>query len=292
MEDILKDIRLLVADDDYTNVEIILTYLEGITEHLHYASDGERACSLALKKTPDLIIMDWQMPKMDGIEAIKVLQSQEATSVIPIIVATGVMTSSENLQKALDAGAVDFLRKPFNPIEFKARVSSALRIRNQHQTIQQMLVKEKAYIQSNLEHKERELTSMAILDHQKNALLNSLLNQVSRLDRITSHVHATEIKSIEKDIRSQLDLSKSWETFKVHFEEMHQGFFEKLDKQFEGLSLNERKLCAYIKMGLGNYEISQMTTSSDDAVRKAINRLKKKLNLGPKEDIRNFLFGF
>ncbi len=292
MNDILKDITLLVADDDYTNVDIILTYLKGLTDDILYAPNGNIACELASKKQPHLILMDWQMPKMNGMEAIKVLQEQSDTKDIPIIVATGVMTTAENLQEALDAGAVDFLRKPFNPIEFKARVASALRIKQQHETIQEMLIQEKEYVQKELDHKERELTSMAVFDHQKNALLNSLLEQVGRLDRITNHVYATDIKSIEKQLKSQLDLGKSWDTFKVHFEEMHAGFFEKLDQSFEGLSLNERKLCAYIKMGMGNFEICQMTGSSDAALRKAINRLKKKMDLGAKDDIRNYLFNF
>ena len=209
MDDILKDITLLVADDDYNNVDIILTYLKGYTDDILYAPNGEIACELATKKHPHLILMDWQMPKMNGIEAIRKLQTAEETNEIPIIVATGVMTTADNLKEALDAGAVDFLRKPFNPIEFQARTKSALRIRQQHNMIKELLEKEKMYIKQQLEHKERELSSMAVFDHQRNVLLKELLQQVARLDRITNHVHATEIKSIEKQIISQLDLDKS-----------------------------------------------------------------------------------
>ncbi|MEO9853718.1 MAG: response regulator [Reichenbachiella sp.] len=288
----LKNISLLVADDDYSNVEVIMSYLKGQTDQVYYAPNGKVACDLAGKKRPDLIIMDWQMPEMTGIEAIRCLKSSPETEEIPIIVATGVMTSAENLKEALDEGAVDFLRKPFNPIEFTARVTSTLRIKRQHEIIKEMLIKEKDYAQEALEHKQRELSSIAVLDYQKTTLLKELLDQVERLDRITNYVYATDIKSIEKQLKAQLDLEKSWNTFKIHFEETHAGFFDKLDENFPELSLNDRKLCAYIKLGMGNFEISQMTGTSDDSLRKAINRLKKKMELGPKDDLRKFLFAF
>ncbi len=288
----LNNRRILIADDDFNNVQVILTFLEGISDQVLYAPNGKVACSLARSEKPELIIMDWQMPVMDGLEAIRELKSDDDTKDMTIIVATGVMTTAENLKEALDAGAVDFLRKPFNPVEFKARTESALRIKHQHEVIKDMLEQEKKYVEQALEHKKRELTSMAVLDHQKNSMLNEMLEQINKLDRLTNHVYATDIKAIERQLKEQLDLGKSWDGFKIHFEETHDGFFEKLDQEFPGLSLNERKLCAYIKMGMGNFEISQMTGSSDAALRKAINRMKKKLELGPEDEVRKFLFDY
>lgn len=280
-----QNIRILVADDEYSNVKVVLSIVDKKNQEVLYAPNGKIAVELAEEEKPDIIIMDWDMPEMNGIEAIKKIRSTETSSNVPIIVATGVKTSDENLKEAFDAGAMDFLRKPFSAVEFRARMQSALKIRFQHETIQRML-------QDALEQKQRELTSMATLDFQKNSLLNELLEQVGRLDRITNFVYATDIKNIQKQLKSQLDLDKSWDGFKVHFEESHTGFFEKLDSTFDALSLNERKLCAYIKMGMGNFEISQMTGTSDPALRKAINRLKKKVNLGAKDDVRKFFFEF
>ena len=285
MSEEIKDIRILVVDDEYSNVEIVLSIIDDKIQEVFYAPNGKIAIDLTLEEKPDVIVMDWEMPEMNGIEAIKSIKVKKEISRIPIIVATGVKTTDENLREAFDAGAVDFLRKPFSAIEFKSRIESSLRIQQQHETIERML-------QDSIEQKQRELTSMATLDFQKSALLNDLLNQVGRLDRITNFVYATDIKDIQKQLKSQLDLDKSWDSFKIHFEEIHAGFFEKLDHTFDSLSLNERKLCAYIKMGMGNFEICQMTGSSDSALRKAINRLKKKLDLGAKDDIRKFLFDF
>ncbi|MEM7297503.1 MAG: response regulator [Bacteroidota bacterium] len=285
MSEEIKNVRILVVDDEYSNVELVLSIIDDLIQEVFYAPNGKVAIELTLEEKPDIIVMDWEMPEMNGIEAIREIKKLDEISSIPIIVATGLKTTDENLREALDAGATDFLRKPYSTIEFKARVSSALRIQQQHQTIQKML-------EESIEQKQRELTSMATLDFQKSALLNDLLNQVGRLDRITNFVYATDIKEIQKQLKSQLDLDKSWDSFKIHFEETHTGFFDKLDKTFDSLSLNERKLCAYIKMGMGNFEICQMTGSSDAALRKAINRLKKKLDLGAKDDIRKFLFDF
>jgi len=278
-------IRILVADDDYSNVEAVMSLRRDENSEVFYAPNGKVAIELAKEELPDIIIMDWEMPVMNGIEAIEVIKKTPKIDQIPIIVATGIQTNDESLKKALASGAVDFLRKPYSEIEFNARVESALRIKKQHLTIEKML-------RDAIEQKQRQLTSMATIDFQKSALLNELLDQVGRLDRITNYVYATDISEIQKKLKSQLNLDKSWDNFKLQFEEVYTGFFEKLDRQFTTLSNNERKLCAYIKMGMGNFEICQMTGSSDVALRKAINRLKKKLSLKAEDDLRKYLHSF
>ena len=281
----MNEVRILVVDDDYSNVEAVMSIISDKNSEVFYAPNGQIAIELAKEEKPDIIIMDWEMPVMNGIEAIEAIRKIDSISQIPIIVATGIKTDDQNLKKALTVGAVDFLRKPYSEIEFNARVESALRIQRQHLTIEKML-------RDAIEQKQRQLTSMATIDFQKSALLNELLEQVGRLDRITNYVYATDINEIQKKLKSQLNLDKSWDNFKIQFEEVYTGFFEKLDKLFSNLSTNERKLSAYIKMGMGNFEICQMTGTSDAALRKAINRLKKKLSLGAEDDIRTYLLNF
>ncbi|MEM9894727.1 MAG: response regulator [Bacteroidota bacterium] len=277
--------RILVADDDYSNVETILSIIDESVDEVFYAPNGKKAIEIAIEENPDLIVMDWEMPILNGIQAIKELRRNTETQGIPIIVATGVNVEDHNLREALEVGAVDFLKKPFSKIEFDARMRSAIRIQMQHETIQKML-------QNEVKQKQRQLASMATLELQKSSLITQLLEQIDRLDRITNYVFATDIKNIQKQLRSHLDLDKSWGYFKLHFEEVHEHFFNKLDKNHKSLSLNERKLCAYIKMGMGNFEISQLTGTADAALRKSINRLKKKLGLSATDEIRKFLFEF
>ena len=90
------------------------------------ADDGIKAVALAESEMPDLIIMDWNMPIMDGIEALKTIKHCVKTKDIPVIMITGVMASSENMMTALKEGANEFLRKPFEKIELKARIQAVL----------------------------------------------------------------------------------------------------------------------------------------------------------------------
>jgi DNA-binding NarL/FixJ family response regulator len=140
-----------------------------------------------------------------------------------------------------------------------------------------------------LGQKERELSTAAIFDYQKSELLTKLLDEVRRLDTVTNNLYAPEIKKISREIRSFLDLDRSWSNFKLHFEEVHPGFLENIAGSFEDLTNNEHRVCAYLKIGLSNKEIATLTNVESASVRRALNRLKKKLNLTPEDDLRTFI---
>lgn len=289
---------ILVVDDEPVNLELILSLL-GSEFNVLYASNGERGIQLTEEHQPDLVIMDWEMPIMNGVDAISKLKASETTADIPVVISTGIMTESNDLKTALEMGAVDFLAKPFNPIEFKARLGSALRlsdsyrqIKKQKSEIEELAKKEKELLKDNLESKTRELSSAAMFDFQKNELLTKLLDEIGRLNSVTNQMYAPEIKKISRDIKSFLDLDKSWTNFKVHFEEVNPGFLEQLIVKFPGLTNNEHKICAYLKIGLNNKEIALLTNVESASVRRALNRLKKKLNLGPEDNLRKFIKHF
>ena len=129
--------KLLLVDDQNSNLKIIKDTLRDSGEkyEIHFANDGKTAYEIALKVIPDLVISDWEMPVMDGIQLIRLLKLNPNTRKIPVIMATGVMTSSKNLKTALDAGAVDYIRKPIDPMELVARVNSMLRLSKSYQEI-------------------------------------------------------------------------------------------------------------------------------------------------------------
>jgi PAS domain S-box-containing protein len=122
--------KILIVDDEPNNIRAIRNCIAESGEFytLYQALNGETALKVATTEKPDLIITDWEMPGMDGIELIKNLKSSENTSEIPVIMCTGVMTTSENLHTALMAGAVDYVRKPIDKIELIARVKSMLQL--------------------------------------------------------------------------------------------------------------------------------------------------------------------
>ncbi len=288
MKEAPKD-KILVADDDPANLKVVLDYLDTEAVEIIYAKDGLRACELAEAEHPDAIIMDWEMPVMNGLEAISRIQANPELEKIPIIVATGIMIESLDIKTAMETGAVDFLRKPFDPIEFRARLQSALKLSRAFRQVEILAAKEKKLLEESLEQKERELTSSAMSDFQKNGLLNQLLDHLKRLDTVTNNMHAPEIRTISREIKSYIDHDKSWDNFKKHFEEVHPDFFEKLLAQFSDLSANEQRICAYLRIGLVNKEIANLTNVESASVRRALSRLKKKLGLGPDQELRGFI---
>lgn len=148
------DNSILVVDDDPMIVQHIFETL--VEEHQSYtflqANNGQVAFNVALQKHPKLIITDWDMPGMNGIELIRALKADLRTADIPVIMATGVMVTSDHLKYALEAGAVDFIRKPLDAIELKARVNAMITLSDHIGEIKLMgdTIKEFNYFLQNL----------------------------------------------------------------------------------------------------------------------------------------------
>lgn len=122
-------LRVLVVDDSATVRATIAEVLQsdpaglGSVE-LHEAQDGEEALLRAHLIAPDVILMDVQMPRMTGIEALKVIKRDDVLREIPVVMLSQ-MDAPADLAAALAAGAHDYLGKPFEPIELRARVAAA-----------------------------------------------------------------------------------------------------------------------------------------------------------------------
>lgn len=125
---ILKNKTVLIADDEVIILKIASQFFLYYGCHVISAPNGAVAVQLATTKQPDLIIMDWNMPVMDGLEATKQLKTQASTKNIPIIIATGISDSSEFLHNALANGADDYLAKPLDERVMIARAISVLRL--------------------------------------------------------------------------------------------------------------------------------------------------------------------
>lgn len=114
---------ILVIDDDVKTVDLIRLYLEREKYRVLVAYDGEQALALARQREPDLIILDWMLPKIDGLDVCRILRAE---SNVPIIMLTAKVTEEDTLQ-GLDLGADDYVTKPFSPRELVARVRVVLR---------------------------------------------------------------------------------------------------------------------------------------------------------------------
>ncbi len=130
--------KILIVDDLAVNIQIIISIFEmhELDYEFYQATNGVLAFEITKKVIPDLIISDWDMPVLSGIELIALLKKEESTKNIPIIICTGKMTSSDNLQIAFDTGAADFIRKPIDEVELISRVKNHLELKIQRTKIE------------------------------------------------------------------------------------------------------------------------------------------------------------
>ncbi len=128
--------RILVVDDSVQNVELLEAYLTSAGYKVFSAYNGQEALEKVPQVNPDLIMLDIMMPVLGGYEVCKKLKSDEVTRFIPIVMITALRGVEEKI-KGLEAGADDFLSKPFNGYELLARVRSLLRIKHLHDELEQ-----------------------------------------------------------------------------------------------------------------------------------------------------------
>ncbi|MCH8032979.1 MAG: response regulator [Bacteroidetes bacterium] len=119
--------RILVIDDLPENVFMLQERLEHEGYEALTAYDGKSGIEKAITEIPDLILLDVMMPDINGFEVCKTLVNDSRTSAIPIILVTA-KTGAEDTKEGLDAGAYDYIKKPFNKVELLARVRSALKL--------------------------------------------------------------------------------------------------------------------------------------------------------------------
>lgn len=121
---------ILIVDDQSDNIKVLRALLRemGLGEKIHTAPNEDLALSLAKQLTPDLILTTWQMQSTDGYEWIKVLKDSEETNTIPVIMITGGKTDPVSMKAGFDAGVHDYIRKPFDKLEFFARISASLKL--------------------------------------------------------------------------------------------------------------------------------------------------------------------
>lgn len=127
--------KILVVDDEPRNVRILQIHLNSQGYAVCTAEDGVEALDALEKEEPDLILLDINMPKMDGFEVVKRVRADKATEFIPIVMITALRDTRENRIKSIEAGADDFIEKPFDSLEVLARVRSLLRIREYQDTL-------------------------------------------------------------------------------------------------------------------------------------------------------------
>lgn len=165
---------VLVVDDEPDNFDIIETLLHEQGYQLYYAPSGEKTLALLETFQPDTILLDIMMPDMDGMEICQKIRANPKWEAIPVIVVTA-LSAKEDLARCFAAGADDFISKPVNGIELRARVASMLRIKQQRDRLQGLL----EFLQQNLQYLRSCIAYS--LPHEFNTPMNGILGSVDLL---------------------------------------------------------------------------------------------------------------
>jgi DNA-binding response OmpR family regulator len=128
--------KILFADDDKDICEIVKNILTNAGYEIIIARDGEEALGLAKTKKPDLVILDYLMPMLNGVEVLRELKKDSSTKDIPVIMLTAYSSEKE---ESLDAGAMDFITKPVDKTDLLLRIRSVLKIRHIDNELQKII---------------------------------------------------------------------------------------------------------------------------------------------------------
>jgi len=278
----MKIYKILIIDDDINTIKFIIDKLETNNKNyeFYHAPSGAEGVRVAEKFIPNLILTDWEMPEMSGIELIKRLKSAERTKDIPVIMVTGAMTTSQHLQTALDAGAVDFIRKPVDEIELQSRVRAVLQLAD--------------YYAELVALKNRELASTAMKILETNNFNTHIFNKLGEIETDISSQKKNILEHI-KELRNTLSLkikSEAWTQFETYFHNVNPDFQANLLADFPNLSPTDLRIAAFIRLNLNSKEIAAVTFTAVDSVKTARYRLRQKLNVDQTENLTGFLLKY
>jgi len=271
--------KILIVDDDITTLNIIIDCFDSANfNYIFYrANNGRDALRIAFEFSPDLIISDWDMPIMDGLELIERLQKNELTRQTPVIMLTGKMVSSEHLQAAFKAGATDYIRKPIDQIELIARVHS-------------MLILSDSF-KDAIELKNRDLVNTAMHIVQNNEFNVKIRQKVVSIDSKYGSLDP-KLKLLLDELRDEISeklKGEAWNQFDMYFKKVHADFFNRLILYCPSISPADLRLAAFLKLNIPTKDIAAIMFLTIDSVRTARTRLRKKLKLKQEDNLTTFL---
>lgn len=132
---------ILIVDDTKLNLRILIDILSREGYAVFACTNGLKALELASTINPDVILLDIVMPELDGFKVCKLLKEKDESKDIPIIMVTSEI-KSQNIKKALELGAFDYIRKPIDEVEVSARVNSALRFKTHQDKLKELAMKD------------------------------------------------------------------------------------------------------------------------------------------------------
>lgn len=251
----------------------------------------------------------------------KLVKANAEIADIPIIIITG-LEDEKVLEQAFDYGGVDFLQKPVMGVELMSRVDNVLKLsraqkslqnqKDQLEELNKIITVQKDELQASirikeelaelkrielereLDDKRRRLITMEVesskVGKSMQGLRDILAKSVNHLK--SENVSSESLRGLKKLEKAMSDLGSdedNWGEFKKVFESTHPDFFSKLMKINPKLTSLDLKHCAYMKMNIDNYDLSNILGVEMKSIQMTRYRLKKKLNLDPEMSLREYV---
>jgi len=294
--------KILIIDDERDSIAVFEFLLSKLAYQVVSINNPLLAIDKIQREQPDLIIMDWMMPQMEGIDVLTSIKSVKEFYEIPVLIASGLRTESHSLKLAIEAGAIDLIKKPIDEIELEARVNSALKMAD--------YIKEVRKMQDDIHAKELELLKVT------NKSLNEELTKIERETILAAVNVFQERKQIDclkevfdkesfgfsaeqfariiqvLDRYENMTYAFNWDKFQASFSKLNTQFYANLLEKHPDLSTGDLQICSYYKLGMNAKDITILNYSTLEAVRKAVYRLRKKLLIDEKVNLNLYLQAF
>jgi len=274
----MNSYKILIVDDVIDNLKAMSAIIEANhpTYKIYQANSGQSALNAIEFSMPDIILSDWEMPDMTGIELIRQLKTGNATCHIPAIIVSGVMIRPKDLKTAIEAGAVDYIRKPINAVEMLARMHAALTIAQKHRQL--------------IEEKENKIFEHVLFANDVNAFLKKMMKRSQ--DVLKTMPPNSESAESTRELLLQIQQkmqSTGWHKYTKAYNNLHPEFIQKLLKLHPNLTPGEVELCEMTRLGLSTKEVSELLFIAPQSLFVSRSRLRKKLAIAHDQNLRNYL---
>ena len=199
--------KILIVDDEPFNLDLLEQELEDQNYSIERANDGAEALEKVSSFLPDLILLDYMMPKMNGLEVLRHLREHTSHKSIPVILLTAKATQEDKV-RGLDAGADDYVIKPFDSFELLARVRAMMRIKQMHDTLDE-------WNRSLSQKVKQQVDELQRVNRLKRYLSPQIAETILREDENLFKSHRREITVVFLDLRGFTSFSDNAEPEEV-----------------------------------------------------------------------------
>lgn len=290
--------NVLIVDDWICDRALYKEFLASENYNFFELDDGDQVLDLLQLQPIDVIILDWQLPRMNGLETLKALKSSSPFADIPVIVITG-LDEEVVMKDSFENGSVDFIYKPVSSIELNVRMNNILRQSNKLACKTELISEishQQEQLKSEIANKQAKLASLEVNSDQIFSNLKEIKQDLQKAhvllksDLLEERKDAQKIlRKVNHKIEKLNDSKQNWNEIKDIYQTIESEFIHKLSDINSKLTTLDIKHCLYMKMNLENHEIATILNIAPRSVHMRAYRLRKKLNLSQDQDLRAFI---